>query len=73
MAGPLGVVSVGPVTATAKVEEDVDGGTWPLLRGPDPIFCLDAYWFLQVSSQIAVITHVRFQSWVPSFAMTDGP
>jgi hypothetical protein len=26
MAGPLGVLPVGPVVATTEVEEDVDGG-----------------------------------------------
>jgi hypothetical protein len=57
---PRWVLLMGPAAAATVVEEDVDGGTWPLSRGPDPTFCLDVYWFLQVSSHIAVITPVIF-------------
>jgi hypothetical protein len=57
---PRWVLLMGPAAAATVVEEDVDGGTWPLLRGPDPTLCLDVYWFLLVSSHIAIITPVIF-------------
>jgi hypothetical protein len=73
MADHLGMLLAGPIVPTTEVVEDVDGNTWPLGGGPDPIFCLNKYWFLQVTSQTVVITPVGFQSQVPSFAMTNSP
>jgi hypothetical protein len=62
---PMGVLSAVLIATTIKVEEDVNGGTWPL--------CLNAYCFLQATSQIAVIALVRFRSRFPDPIMTDSP
>jgi hypothetical protein len=48
MMGPLGVLLADLEMATTEVELGIDGSLWTLPRHPDPIICLDAYWFLQV-------------------------
>jgi hypothetical protein len=65
------VLPVGLAVTTTEDEEDIDGGPWPLFRVPYSILCISLHLLLQMTSQIAVIAPVVFQSCVLGPAMTN--